>query len=205
MLECYDPSSIQLLLALTPILAGALGTLWASQHFAKTISQHAAVVASCRLSGRAAARRLLDACGLHQVTVERSANRDCYDRASRQVRLSPDNYQSAAISALAVAAHEVGHAQQFATHSLVARAIPVVHKVCYGLMGVGFVVTVLGFTTIPLSLAGLLLLAVGVVSLTLQTAVVVPREIDATRRAMKLAHDSELLATAPKPSNAGKY
>lgn len=39
--------------------------------------------------------------------------RDCYDPAANAVRLSPDVYHGRSLTAVAVAAHEVGHAIQF--------------------------------------------------------------------------------------------
>ncbi|MEM7055045.1 MAG: zinc metallopeptidase [Pseudomonadota bacterium] len=66
-------------------------------------------------SGAELARHLLDRLGLEAVKVEQTdPGTDHYDPAARVVRLSPDNYQHASLTAITVAAHEVGHAVQHA-------------------------------------------------------------------------------------------
>ncbi len=59
------------------------------------------------------ARHLLDAAGLAAVRVEPAgADGDHYDPKARAVRLSPANFGGRSVTAVAVAAHEVGHALQ---------------------------------------------------------------------------------------------
>ena len=69
------------------------------------------------LSGAEAARRVLEANGLHDVQIERAKSwlGDHYDPRSRVVRLSPEVHDGRTLSALGIAAHEVGHALQQAT------------------------------------------------------------------------------------------
>ena len=63
-------------------------------------------------TGGELARHLLDAEGLTDVTVELTDEGDHYDPEARAVRLSPEYLDGRSITALAVAAHEVGHAIQ---------------------------------------------------------------------------------------------
>lgn len=63
-------------------------------------------------SGAELARHLLDEAGLQQVTVERTEAGDHYDPAARAVRLSPLCFDGRSLTAITVAAHEVGHAMQ---------------------------------------------------------------------------------------------
>ncbi len=72
--------------------------------------------ATSGLSGAETARAILDANGLHQVRVEavKGTLSDHYDPKERVVRLSEGNYRSPSVAAVAVAAHEVGHALQHA-------------------------------------------------------------------------------------------
>jgi len=59
---------------------------------------------------------------LEGVTVERTdALKDHYDPATRTVRLGPDNHDGRSLTAVAVAAHEVGHAIQYARGEPVTR------------------------------------------------------------------------------------
>lgn len=61
------------------------------------------------------ARHLLDGMGLKHVLVEETAASDHYDPDIKAVRLSNNNYYGKSLSAIVIAAHEVGHAMQDAT------------------------------------------------------------------------------------------
>ncbi|PKM42727.1 MAG: peptidase [Gammaproteobacteria bacterium HGW-Gammaproteobacteria-1] len=63
-------------------------------------------------SGGELARHLLDRHGLHHVAVESTAQGDHYDPADKAVRLSAENFGGRSLTAVTVAAHEVGHALQ---------------------------------------------------------------------------------------------
>ncbi|MEN8169418.1 MAG: zinc metallopeptidase [Pseudomonadota bacterium] len=63
-------------------------------------------------SGGELARHLLMRMQISQVAVEQTDKGDHYDPAQRIVRLSPDNFNGRSLTAVAVAAHEVGHAIQ---------------------------------------------------------------------------------------------
>ena len=66
-------------------------------------------------TGSYTARRLLDSRGLNHVAIEETKSGDHYDPIAKVVRLSPDNFSGSSLTALTVAAHEVGHAIQDAT------------------------------------------------------------------------------------------
>ena len=63
-------------------------------------------------TGGELARHLLDQAGLQGVKVERIAQGDHYSPADKAVRLSESNFDGRSVTAVAVAAHEVGHALQ---------------------------------------------------------------------------------------------
>ncbi|MEO5342963.1 MAG: zinc metallopeptidase [Gammaproteobacteria bacterium SHHR-1] len=63
-------------------------------------------------SGGELARHLLGRFQLDQVAVEVTDRGDHYDPASKAVRLSADNLSGRTLTAIATAAHEVGHALQ---------------------------------------------------------------------------------------------
>lgn len=65
-------------------------------------------------SGGDMARHLLGRLGLHDVQVEATATGDHYDPRSRTVRLTADKLDGRSLTAVVVAAHEVGHALQHA-------------------------------------------------------------------------------------------
>jgi len=63
-------------------------------------------------SGGDLARALLDRLGLHDVGTEATEQGDHYDPLKKVVRLSPANFEGRSLTAVTVAAHEVGHALQ---------------------------------------------------------------------------------------------
>lgn len=63
-------------------------------------------------SGGELARHLLDHHGLQQVAVEATEQGDHYDPLAKAVRLAPEHLDGRSLTAVTVAAHEVGHALQ---------------------------------------------------------------------------------------------
>lgn len=63
-------------------------------------------------TGGELARHLLDRAGLADVKLERIDGGDHYSPAEKAVRLSQRNFDGKSVTAVAVAAHEVGHALQ---------------------------------------------------------------------------------------------
>ncbi|MFP4155139.1 MAG: zinc metallopeptidase [Halothiobacillaceae bacterium] len=63
-------------------------------------------------TGAELARHLLDRLEIRDVVVEETDRGDHYDPDARAVRLSADNYHGRSLTAITVAAHEVGHAIQ---------------------------------------------------------------------------------------------
>jgi Zn-dependent membrane protease YugP len=63
-------------------------------------------------TGAQSARQLLDSVGLHDISIESTEKGDHYDPIAKSVRLSPNNHSGRSLTAIAVAAHEVGHAIQ---------------------------------------------------------------------------------------------
>jgi Zn-dependent membrane protease YugP len=151
-------------------------------------------------TGAETARRLLDALQLQDVVVEISETGDHYDPAARAVRLAAGNYQGRSLTAVTVAAHEVGHALQHAEgyapllwRTRLVQWVSPVEKTGAVLMMLTPVI--IGVTRLPM--AGLLVLLGGV--MTLGSAVVIhlltlPTEFDASfRRAMPLLKQQEVL------------
>lgn len=69
---------------------------------------------SSGVNGASAAQRLISTGGLHDVRVEPVSGNltDHYDPRKKVLRLSEGVYQSPSVAAVAIAAHELGHAMQ---------------------------------------------------------------------------------------------
>ena len=144
-------------------------------------------------TGGQTARHLLDSLGLHGVITEITEHGDHYDPLAKAVRLTADNFNGRSLTAITIAAHEVGHALQDARafaplrmRTQLVRWVAPIEKIGAGMLMLAPVALVL--TRSPA--LGLLGLAGGM--LTLGTGVVVhfltlPTELDASfNRALPL-------------------
>lgn len=96
------------IVGLALLLALILGpTIWVR----RVMARHADPRPDFPGTGGELARHLLDQAGLSEVLVE-AADSDHYDPQEKAVRLSKDNFEGRSLTAVAVAAHEVGHALQ---------------------------------------------------------------------------------------------
>lgn len=154
-------------------------------------------------SGRGAdlARHLLDINGLADVAVETTAAGDHYDPAARAVRLLPAHHDGSSLTAIVIAAHEVGHALQhargerlFATRQRLARLALDAQRVA-GLMLVAAPLLAV-ITRTPHVGGALLVLAVSSAALgTLVHLMTLPVEWDASfNKALPLLADGRLHA-----------
>lgn len=99
-------------LVLIPVIVAMI----ASANVNSTYKKYERVRNSRGLTGEMAARKILDANGLYNVRIEHISGSlsDHFDPRSNVVRLSDSTYASASVAAVGVAAHEVGHAIQYA-------------------------------------------------------------------------------------------
>jgi uncharacterized protein len=82
---------------------------------ARVLRRHATPRQDIRWSGAEFARHLLDGMKLDAVTVEETEQGDHYHPLAKSVRLTTDHFHGRSLTAIVVAAHEVGHAMQDAT------------------------------------------------------------------------------------------
>lgn len=100
-----------ILIAIGSLLLAAIvlgPTYWVS----RTMKRHSDVRADFPGTGGELAQHLIDHYGIDGVRVEATDKGDHYDPEDRVVRLSEDNFNKPSVTAVAVAAHEVGHALQ---------------------------------------------------------------------------------------------
>ncbi len=157
-------------------------------------------------SGADLARHLLRRYGLSEVAVERTDAGDHYDPQAKAVRLTPANYDSHSLTAITVAAHEVGHALQdhegFAPLRWRSRLIASTRHL--ERLGAGLLIAApfLGIVTRAPGI-GLLTFAGGLLSLGSSTVVhlvTLPTELDASFvRALPILHQGDYLKQADRP------
>lgn len=157
-------------------------------------------------TGADLARHLLDRSGLESVKVEATDQGDHYDPQEKVVRLSEENYRQRSLTAITVAAHEVGHAIQDATAYPPLRYRTRLVRAARGAERLGAALLMaspfLGALTRAPSL-GVLMFAGGL--LTLGTSVLVhgvtlPTELDASfRRALPLLEREGILKPVDRP------
>ena len=98
------------------ILIPVVVAMIASANVNSTYRKYQQVANSRGLTGEMAARKIQDANGLYNVRIEHIAGKlsDHFDPRDNVVRLSDSTFASSSVAAVGVAAHEVGHAIQYA-------------------------------------------------------------------------------------------
>lgn len=150
------------------------------------IDRHSEERADFPGTGGEFARHLLDEMNLHHVLVEETQDGDHYDPTTKTLRLLPQHLNGRSLSAVVIAAHEVGHAMQDATGYA-----PLTHRTRMALQAhrvekVGFAIMLLApvmmiFSKAPILLVLQLLAGMAVLSFTiLMHALTLPVEFDAS-------------------------
>jgi Zn-dependent membrane protease YugP len=148
------------------------------------------------ITGAQAARKILDDNGLYDVSIERVGGHltDHYDPKENVIRLSDEVYSGANAAAIGVAAHEAGHAVQYAQDYFPIRvraAIIPLTRIGAGLAMplflIGLFISYFYFqATSPLSDL-LMVSGIGLYSFsTLFQLVTLPVEFNASRRALRI-------------------
>lgn len=98
------------------VIPPMLLAMWASFNVNSTYKKYSRVLTSRGMTGYDSARRILDKNGLYNVKIEHISGNltDHFDPRTNVVRLSDSVYDSTSVAAVGVAAHEAGHAVQYA-------------------------------------------------------------------------------------------
>lgn len=156
-------------------------------------SRWSKVAANSRMTGADAARRLIQYGGLYSVRIEGIAGQltDHYDPRDKVLRLSQGVYQGASVASLAIAAHELGHAQQdqegYFPLRLRGAMVPAVNIGSY----LGWILIMIGLVLGMTQLAwlGVLVFSGGA----LFALATLPVELNASARAKRLLVESGLI------------
>jgi Zn-dependent membrane protease YugP len=169
--------------------------MWASSNVNSTFKQYSNQLSLRGITGAEAAQRVLRHNGVTGVRIERVSGNltDHYDPRTNVIRLSDSVYSSTSTAAIGVAAHEAGHAVQYAQNygpiKLRAAIIPITNigsRLAMPLILAGILFSAFGNTLIMLGIA-----AFGL-SVVFQL-VTLPVEFDASRRAMTAIETAGLL------------
>lgn len=175
------------------VLIGMAVVMYAQYKVKSTFAEYDTLETKRSITGLQVARSILEQSNIHDVTVEqvRGHLTDHYDPRNKVLRLSEATYNSTSIAAIAVAAHECGHAVQ--------------HHQEYGFLKVRSLlapITQIGSTlAVPMIFLGLILNLVGLINIGIIAfglvlmfqLVTLPVEFDASKRALVILEGSQLL------------
>ena len=175
------------------MLPGLVLMLYAQFKVKHSFSKYSKVTNQRGLTGADAAREVLRQNGVDGVRIEHVSGNlsDHFDPRTNVIRLSDDVYNSTSVAAVGVAAHEAGHAVQYAKGygpiKLRAAIIPACNigsQLGIPLALIGAVMGVLGLVYAGLALFGLAVLF---------QVVTLPVEFNASRRAINAINSTALL------------
>ena len=178
------------------VVIGLVLSLAASAKVNGTFSKYSRTWSRSGITGAEAARQILNANGIYDVTVRQVPGNltDHFDPRSRTVNLSAAVYGSTSISAIGVAAHECGHviqdAREYVPLKIRAALVPVANigsNLAIPLIILGVIIGGVGS---PLAEIGILMFSLAV----LFQLVTLPVEFNASSRALKILGDSRILA-----------
>ena len=183
------------------VLPALLFAMWA-QFKVKSSFRKYSGQRNCRgVTGAGAAREILRGAGLHDVRVERAGGSltDHYDPRSNAIRLSDSVYDARSVAAVGVAAHEAGHAMQYASGYFPVRVrtaiLPVTSvgsKLALPLAILGFAFDITGLINIAIMLFG---------AAALFQLLTLPVEFNASRRAISALGDAGILGHDEIPAS----
>ena len=190
------------------VLPCMIFSMIASSRVNSTFKKYSTQYSRRRLTGAEAAQRVLAHNGVSGVRIERVSGNltDHYDPRTNVIRLSDSVYANTSTAAIGVAAHEAGHAVQYAKDyapiKLRAAIIPLTNfgsKLAMPLILAGILFTFLGELSTVLVYLGIAAFGLSFVF----QMITLPVEFNASRRAMQAIEDAQLL-TAEEQKGAEK-
>ena len=183
------------------VLPAIIFSLIASSKVNSTFKKYSKVRAASGMTGAEVARRILDANGLSNVSIEQVSGSltDHYDPRANVIRLSQPVYGSSSVAAIGVAAHETGHAVQYAVGyspiKLRAAIIPMTNigsKLAMPLIILGLILSATAAKYITIAYAGIICFSLSA----LFQLVTLPVEFNASRRALDTIESFGVLSSS---------
>lgn len=176
------------------VLPAMIFAMWAQFNVQSTFKKYTRIPSERGMTGKDAARLILDRNGLYNVKIEQVAGdlTDHFDPKAGVIRLSSSTYNVQSAAAVGVAAHEAGHAVQHAEGygpiKLREAIIPVTQlgsKLAIPLVILGIILSFY-----PLAYAGIILFG----AVTVFQLVTLPVEFNASSRALEALDASGTLS-----------
>lgn len=175
------------------VIIAMLLSVFASIGVKSTFAKYEKMKTARGITGAEAARKVLDMNGLQNVRVERVSGEltDHFDPRSNVIRLSDSTYSNTSVAAVGVAAHEAGHAVQYAVGYAPIKIrnaiVPVVNIGSSLAMPLFILGLVLNF--LNLAYLGVFLFSFALVF----QLITLPVELNASARAIKILDSSMIL------------
>lgn len=180
------------------VLPAVLLALWASAHVNSVFRRYQKQFSRRGITGCDAARAVLDSNGLSNVRIERVSGTltDHYDPREDVIRLSDSVYSSTSTASIGVAAHEAGHAIQYAVNytpirlrSAIIPATNIGSRLAIPLVLIGILFSSYGQIFLNIAYLGIACFALS----TVFQLVTLPTEFNASSRALAAIESGNLL------------
>lgn len=202
----FDPA--YMLFVFIPATIISLAAQW---YVRSQFSKWSKVRNTANMTGTQVAQRIIDRTSVGDVTFERpqpmrgmrpatagislertaGAFTDHYDPRTHTVRMSDETANTPSVAAMAVVAHELGHAQQHEENSFLIQmrnflvpAVSISPQIAFGLIFLGFLLRASGLLWLGIIFFGLVVLF---------SILTLPVEFDASRRGLILLRESGLM------------
>ena len=146
-----------------------------------------------QLTGAQVAQKVLSAFGISDVRIEHVSGNltDHFDPKTNVIRLSDSVYNSTSVAAAGVAAHECGHAMQYASAYTPIKVRNTILPVCNIGSTLSMPLILIGFLVTNQALVDIGIILFGLVALF--QLITLPVEFNASRRAIAVLEDARIL------------
>ncbi len=182
------------------VLPAVIFALIAQSRVKSTFGKYSVIAVSRGLTGAEVAGRMLSAFGITDIRIERVSGSltDHFDPKAKVIRLSDSVYDSRSVAAAGVAAHECGHAMQYAEGYGPIKLRNAIIPVCRIGSSLSMPMILLGFVFSwqPIVDIGILFFALA----TVFQLITLPVEFNASRRALATLTSAGILSDNEKTS-----
>lgn len=182
------------------VLIGMGIVMFAQNRVQSTFNKYDQLDTEKRITGKQAAEHILQTAGISNVKVEQVRGRltDHYDPRNKVLRLSEATYNQTSVAAVAVAAHEVGHAIQdqkeyafLKVRSAIAPVVQIGSSIAMPLILIGLLFQFTGLVNIGILAFGLVVVF---------QLITLPVEFDASKRALAILGDTGIFVNEEVPA-----